>query len=668
MRSPFVKLAWTLLAALAAVPLLARPALTAAQGAARAGAFVQRSGTELTLGGAPWRFIAYNDYQLTSLPGGYVCGRAATQSAIDEVMRNAAASGASAIRTWFFQSYYDVNAQGRWRAPSWAAFDRVLNAAARYGLKVIPVLVNEYQDCEPPSVTKNLGFFQSAYAQPGYGYPLSFKSYAVTVARHYANDPRIAFWQLGNELYDDTPSGCTALAESQGAHALRAFADAMTGALKAVDPNHLVSLGTQGSGQCGLAWSDYQSVMAGAVDLCEYHDYDDVTQPVPSDGYNRLAQRIEQCQALAKPLFIGESGIPADVEASGQATGPVTARSLRRRAGFYAAKIAAAFGAGVVGYALWDKEQSASDSSWNMQEDQGYDIGPNSLGYDPTNTVTADAAKTLRKPNGSVHAGFEDGGLDGFTVTAGSVGVRLGNSGVAAWAGGRSLALTLAPGSGGPQIATAAATGVGAGTTVTFHVDEPSTAGPGISVAPFVTDARGTETSAAATALARGWNIVTWTVPASFAGAAATLGLRVEGNPTAASALYVDQVAWTPAGALGVAVFAPPGGRAAAAPGSNGAAAPGSNGAAAPGSNGAAAPGSNGAAAPGSDGAAAPGSNGAAAPGAGGADRAAGAAAVPGAAGAHAAPSGSGAGRGHRRHGPRRRRARPLRGTDGRFH
>jgi mannan endo-1,4-beta-mannosidase len=280
---------WTVGRALLCVSALAALIACTASAQARAASdsFVGRSGQDLTLNGASWRFIAYNNYQLTSLPGGYDCGQADTQADLDEVMQNAAASGASVIRTWFFQSYYDLNAQGGRTSPSWTAFDRVLDTAARYGLKVIPVLVNEYQQCEPASVTKNLGFFQSAYEQPGYGYPLSFKQYATTVAQHYADNSTVAFWQIGNELYDDTPSGCSSAAESQGAQALRSFADNMTDALKSVDPNHLVSLGTEGTGQCGLEGSDYQYVMAGAVDLCEYHDYDDVTDPMPNDGYNR---------------------------------------------------------------------------------------------------------------------------------------------------------------------------------------------------------------------------------------------------------------------------------------------------------------------------------------------------------------------------------------------
>jgi mannan endo-1,4-beta-mannosidase len=364
--------------------LSARPSLALASSSE----FVGTSGTGLTLHGHPWRFVGFNDYQLTSMPGGaYFCGRPIEDATLESVLKDAKKSGATVIRTWFFQSYYDMNSQEASISPTWAAFNRVLNAAASYGLKVIPVLINEWQSCEPASTNKNLGFFQTGYEQPdSYGYPLSFKTYATTVARHYANDTRIAFWQIGNELQNYTDTGCDAFAESAGASALRAFADDMTAAIKTVDPNHLVSLGTAGGGECGLSTTDYQYVNAGALDLCDYHDYYNVTQALPDDGYNRLAQRIAQCRALNKPIVVTESGIAADVDSNGQDTGTVTSITLQNRAGFFQAKLNAAFTRGVAGYVLWDKEQDPS----NLAE--LFEIGPN----DPTDSVTANAARSIR--------------------------------------------------------------------------------------------------------------------------------------------------------------------------------------------------------------------------------------------------------------------------------
>jgi hypothetical protein len=370
------------------VPAASSGALASANG------FVGSSGTALTLAGHGWRFVGFNDYQLTSMPGGaYFCSRRTGAATVNSVLRNAKKSGATAIRTWFFQSYYDMNSHGAWIRPTWAAFDRVLKAARSYGLKIIPVLINEWQTCEPSSVNKDLGFFQTGYEQPdSYGYPLSFKTYATRVARHYANNTTIAFWQIGNELQNYTATGCDSFAESAGAQALRAFADDMTAAINTVDPHHLVALGTSGGGECGLSGTDYQYVAAGAVDLCDYHDYFNVTQAMPNDGYNRLAQRISQCRALHKPIVVSESGIAADVGRSGQDTGTVTAGTLLNRAKFFQAKLTAAFKRGVAGYVLWEKEQDSSNSAQNFGQHQLFEIGP----VDPTNSVTARVADSLR--------------------------------------------------------------------------------------------------------------------------------------------------------------------------------------------------------------------------------------------------------------------------------
>src|SRR5258708_5726535 len=232
---------------LAGASLLVAAALMAATVSpahASTSGFVGSSGTELTLHGNPWRFVGFNDYQLTSMPGGaYFCGRQTNDSTLNSVLQDAKNSGATVIRTWFFQSYYDMNSQGAVIKPIWAAFNRVLNAAASYGLQFIPGLVNEVQSCEPPSTNKDLGFFRTGYEQPNsYGYPLSFKTYATTVARHYANKTQIAFWQIGNEMENYTSAGCGPLDENSGASPLRAFPADITAPTNPSDPNHLVSL------------------------------------------------------------------------------------------------------------------------------------------------------------------------------------------------------------------------------------------------------------------------------------------------------------------------------------------------------------------------------------------------------------------------------------------
>jgi mannan endo-1,4-beta-mannosidase len=453
-------------------------------------------------------------------------------------MQNARQSGAAVIRTWFFQAYYDMSKEGgRWHqiAPTWIAFDRILTAAAAHRLMVIPVLVNEWPSCEPGSSNKDIGFYRTGYVHAGYGYPLSFKRYATTVARHYTNNTTIAFWQLGNELEVYSSRGCE---EGQSARALRAFADDTTTAVKAADPHHLVSLGTIGFDQCGLVGSDYQYVHAGRVDLCDYHDYGVATQPFP-DGPNSLAERAAQCASLHKPLFIGESGIPANVNDFGQSTGKITSTSLQLRAGFFDAKMTAAFSSGLVGYVIWEKQQDASNSPLNYYNGS-YIVGPS----DPTNYVTATLSRTFGAKPGLTRFGFEDGGFDGWHVVSGSHSMALSNSNGESWSGNRSLVLSLGTGARSAIAATSATRGAEGGSTITYHVYVPSFAPNALEAVPYVLDRLGHHPTAPSQNLLPGWNVVQWTIPRGSSVPLRSVGLEIDNRLRWKGPLLLDDVSW----------------------------------------------------------------------------------------------------------------------------
>jgi hypothetical protein len=318
--------------------------------------FVQRSGTQLTVDGRPWHFIGYN------LPcaNPFVMEDAQLAHYLDLVQQD---SGANTIRVWFFQTNGGPG--------NWAPFDRVLHQLAVHNMRAVVTLTNEWNGgCDAGAgVQKTIDWYQGGYRQPDAGHKLSFRDYAAAVAQHYANSPEIAMWQLVNEAQANTlqPSGALVCDNAAAAKALRAFADDMTGAIKAVDPHHLVNLGTLGGGQCGLQGASYQYVHAGLVDVCEYHDYGASASALPS-GPDQLAQRIQECAALpsgGKPLFVGESGIQGNVQPDGGPAActpwptcspdPLTSDTLSRRAAFFQAKLSAAFKAGVVGYVIWVK-------------------------------------------------------------------------------------------------------------------------------------------------------------------------------------------------------------------------------------------------------------------------------------------------------------------------
>jgi hypothetical protein len=334
--------------------------------------FVTRAGTQLVVNGQPWRFAGYNlpcaqPFTLTDVDlGAY----------LDNIQNN---SSANTVRTWFFQSNGGPG--------NWASFDRVIAALKARGMRVIPTLVNQWTDCEPTTSEKSLAWYQTGYKQPNDGYPLSFRDFATQVAAHYGNEPTIAFWQLVNEA--EAPSSGGGCDETAATAALRSFSDDMATAMHQADPRHLVNLGTQGTGQCGAnGGADYRNVHAGALDLCEYHDYGAAGQAMPSNGVNLLKERIADCHALGKPIFVGESGIAGNVQPDGSepacpswpnCTVPLTFQTLQQRATFVQAKIQAANTAGVVGYVIWFKSPYYAPST------DHYAIGDG----DPTEPILA---------------------------------------------------------------------------------------------------------------------------------------------------------------------------------------------------------------------------------------------------------------------------------------
>lgn len=349
------------------------------------------SGTSLVVNGNPWHFVGYN--MPCAQP--FLLDEQQLQFAMADVANN---SGANAMRVWFFQQNGGPG--------NWGPFDRVVAAAQAAGIRLVPTLVNEWPACEAPGVTvqKSLAWYQSGYLHTGDGYPLSYHDFAVAVAQHFAGNPTIAFWQLVNEATAVTlaPDGSGSCDEQAASHALRSFADAMTAAVHAVDPGHLVSLGTLGGDQCGTTGSDYGYVHAGAVDICEFHDYAFTYTPLADDhAANGLADDLQQCQGDHKPFFVGEAGIVPNVQPSGTeptvcapwpgcSRFPVTPDSLDLRAQTFKQKIQDDFAAGISGFLIWfkDPQYSAVNDSYAVGDGDPTEAVLKSLSLGLTTPVT----------------------------------------------------------------------------------------------------------------------------------------------------------------------------------------------------------------------------------------------------------------------------------------
>lgn len=340
--------------ALLAVALVGAALLFAPAGAGGDGSpFVTRQGTQLLLHGKPYRFTGLNIYNANSrnncwysMGSGPILGQSLRQIG----------RGKEVFRAWFFQSLATSNGRR-----DWSAFDHTLAVAWLHGYRVIVTLGNQWGDCEPPTGYKDYGWYQSGYKLADPSGIVSYRRWVREVVTRYRFIPTILAWQLLNEAEVKASDGtCPA----DGAAVLKTWAADVSGLIKSIDRNHLVSLGTIGSGQCGASWQEYKDVHSvPTIDLCEFHDYGAPLNPMPGDPFNGLAFRLQQCNELNKPLFVGETGIiPNDVGGT-----------LEARAAAFENKFSVQFGAGVVGELAW--AWSALGSTLD-----NYDIGPG----DPT--------------------------------------------------------------------------------------------------------------------------------------------------------------------------------------------------------------------------------------------------------------------------------------------
>ena len=263
-------------------------------------------------------------------------------SALDNALTAIGPFGKNALRSWFFQQLATTNG-----VRDWSAFDRTLAAARAHGYKVIATLIDQWGDC---GATNGLGYgyktaawYEGGYEQPDPSATVSYRDWVQEVVARYKDNPTILAWQLVNE---PEVGSCDDVNESTAQGILSSFATDVAGVIKLIDPNHLVSLGTIGGGQCGTSGPDYRTVMSiPTLDLCEYHDYTP-SQLIPGDQFNGLALRIEQCNALNKPLLVGVGVKPSDAGGT-----------LAGRASLVDSKLCAQLTAGVAGALLWAWDQ-----------------------------------------------------------------------------------------------------------------------------------------------------------------------------------------------------------------------------------------------------------------------------------------------------------------------
>lgn len=303
----------------------------------------------------PW--VGVNVWGLAAAQDVYACGGrpASHQEKLNSTFAHLREVGVDVVRFWAFQSYA-IDAGGN---RNWAALDRVFAGAEAHGIYLMPVLGNNWTDCDywPESLwpdggqRKDLtGWYATGYQGTYDGYLTNYRQWVNDIVSRYARHPALADWELMNEPQGDNS-------------ALTAFFTDAASDVRAADPVTPISLGTIGGGQPGLDGPKYGAMLTiPDVTWATAHDYGYQTDPLPISpscpyDWNCIRTDIRDAQALGKPFFVGEAG-DSGCDTSAKAAN-------------YAAKMRAAFDAGAVGYLLWAYDDNTPPANC------GYGFGPN---------------------------------------------------------------------------------------------------------------------------------------------------------------------------------------------------------------------------------------------------------------------------------------------------
>ncbi len=229
---------------------------------------MSRNGTQLLIGGEPYRFTGYNNYVMLG------CGL--PQERVE-----------GAARDHFFGGLRPNSVVRLFVLPGtdFARFDEVVASAREHGQRLIPVLTDAHGDCG--DTRKDPDWYAG-------GFRGKYLDWVRTLVPRYRDEPTIAMWELINE-----PNGTDTAT-------LRAFFDDAGGLVHELAPRQLVSSGTlQPDTYGGVATFTELSASPG-MDVLSLHEYDDV-----ADVSDQLVPALAAARAVDKPLMVGEWGLMA---------------------------------------------------------------------------------------------------------------------------------------------------------------------------------------------------------------------------------------------------------------------------------------------------------------------------------------------------------------------
>lgn len=319
---------------------------------------VKRNGQNLMLGNKNFRVVGVNDYDLAYK----------NNADIAQTFKTLHSAGVTTVRFWLFGDGNPDGFQpsaGNFNETRFKQADYVFYEAAKYNIKVIPTLVNNWTDYggkdqyikwigENPA-TNETDFWTDDQIKILFedyiGYVLSRENTYTNIT--YANDPTILGWDIMNEPRSNDQTD------------MNNWLITIASYIKQRDPNHLVFAGTENVTVTGNNPADegkYSDLCASpAIDICSVHLYlFNNNQPL-YQNYNEVAAFIDEQENYAKevnkPILLEEFGIAQNTKPFGEDQLPVMQQIINETEQD-----------GYAGYLIWD---------WSNTQTSTFTFSPN---------------------------------------------------------------------------------------------------------------------------------------------------------------------------------------------------------------------------------------------------------------------------------------------------
>ncbi len=301
-------------------------------GTSNSSGFITTSGTNFMLAGKVFQYIGFNFYGAAD-----TCYNGVTTPAqLDAYFARLPSNGVT--RIWAFQTY------------GTSGVNTVLTEAAKYHQHLILTLGDDDASCGETDGAisgnqkgKMLAFYQT-------GWQGKYLSWVNTIVPMFKNNPSIMMWEVANEPGNvgDRPTEAV----------MQAYFEGTSDAIRAIDTNHLIGVGTNYPGAVGTYNEFVKALNIPNIDAISVHDYSYDYEHGAIVSSNFTTAKLVS-QQINKPFYVGETGVKSGPTCTDV---PTISLTYADRVTFLKAKTDAYIKGGAGGVGFWEYEPT--QASW----------------------------------------------------------------------------------------------------------------------------------------------------------------------------------------------------------------------------------------------------------------------------------------------------------------